>query len=33
METPSDLRLLLAVLAPLLGAGLVMMTGRKPNLR
>jgi multicomponent Na+:H+ antiporter subunit D len=33
MKTPSDLRLLLAVLAPLLGAGLVMATGRKPNLR
>ena len=33
METPSDLRLLLAVLAPLVGAGLVMATGKKPNLR
>ena len=28
-----DSRLLVAVLAPLLGAGLVMATGRKPNLR
>ena len=33
METPSDLRLLLAVLAPLVGAGLVMATGKRPNLR
>ena len=33
METPSDIRLLVAVLAPLVGAGLVMATGRKPNLR
>jgi multicomponent Na+:H+ antiporter subunit D len=33
METPSDIRLLFAVLAPLVGAGLVMATGRKINLR
>jgi multicomponent Na+:H+ antiporter subunit D len=33
METPSDIRLLVAVLAPLIGAGLVMATGRKINLR
>jgi multicomponent Na+:H+ antiporter subunit D len=28
-----DIRLLLAILAPLLGAGLVMATGRRPNVR
>jgi len=33
MDQPSDIRLLLAVLVPLLGAGLVMATGRRPNLR
>ncbi len=33
MEIVSDNRLLLATLAPLLGAGLIMVTGRKPNLR
>ncbi|HUL54630.1 MAG TPA: monovalent cation/H+ antiporter subunit D family protein [Opitutaceae bacterium] len=33
MDPASDIRLLLAVLAPLVGAGLVMATGRKPNLR
>jgi multicomponent Na+:H+ antiporter subunit D len=33
MNAPSDVRLLLAVLAPLAGAGLVMAAGRKPNLR
>jgi len=33
MPTPPDIRLLLAVLAPLAGAGLVMLTGKKPNLR
>jgi multicomponent Na+:H+ antiporter subunit D len=33
MPNPPDIRLLLAVLAPLAGAGLVMLTGRKPNLR
>jgi len=33
MEGSSDMRLLLAILAPLLGAGLVMATGRRPNLR
>jgi multicomponent Na+:H+ antiporter subunit D len=33
MEIPSDIRLLFAVLAPLVGAGLVMATGRKINLR
>ncbi|MBL9207305.1 MAG: monovalent cation/H+ antiporter subunit D family protein [Opitutaceae bacterium] len=32
-DTLPDLRLLLAVLAPLAGAGLVMATGRRPNLR
>jgi multicomponent Na+:H+ antiporter subunit D len=30
---PQDLRLLLAILTPLIGAGLVMATGKKPNLR
>jgi multicomponent Na+:H+ antiporter subunit D len=34
MEPPvTDIRLLLAILAPLAGAGLVMAAGRKPNLR
>jgi multicomponent Na+:H+ antiporter subunit D len=33
MVPPPELRLLLALLAPLLGAGLVMATGRRPNLR
>ncbi|MEI6567818.1 MAG: monovalent cation/H+ antiporter subunit D family protein, partial [Verrucomicrobiota bacterium] len=33
METTNDIRLLLAVLAPLIGAGLVMATGKKPNVR
>ena len=33
MGMQSDIRLLLAVLAPLAGAGLVMATGKKPNLR
>jgi multicomponent Na+:H+ antiporter subunit D len=33
MTPIQDPRLLIAVLAPLLGAGLVMATGRKPNLR
>ncbi|MBL9195444.1 MAG: monovalent cation/H+ antiporter subunit D family protein [Opitutaceae bacterium] len=33
MASPPDLRLLLAVLVPLLGAGLVMATGRRPNVR
>jgi multicomponent Na+:H+ antiporter subunit D len=33
VETTSDIRLLLALLAPLAGAGLVMLAGRKPNLR
>jgi multicomponent Na+:H+ antiporter subunit D len=33
MGTQSDIRLLLAVLAPLAGAGLVMAAGKKPNLR
>lgn len=33
MEPINDVRLLLALLAPLVGAGLVMATGRKPNLR
>ncbi len=33
MEPIHDIRLLLAVLAPLLGAGAVMATGKKPNVR
>ena len=33
MEAPQDIRLLLAILAPLLGAGLVMAAGKRPNLR
>ena len=35
MQAPPihDLRLLLAILAPLLGAGLVMVAGKRPNLR
>ncbi|MCC7374330.1 MAG: monovalent cation/H+ antiporter subunit D family protein [Verrucomicrobiales bacterium] len=33
METVNDIRLLLAVLAPLLGAGAVMVAGRRPNVR
>ncbi len=33
MSPESDPRLLYALLAPLLGAGLVMATGKKPNLR
>jgi multicomponent Na+:H+ antiporter subunit D len=33
METVSDSRLVLAILVPLIGAGLVMATGRRPNLR
>ncbi len=33
MEPLTDIRLLLAVLAPLLGAGLVMTSGKRPNLR
>jgi len=33
MDAPPDIRLLLAILAPLLGAGLVMATGKRPNLR
>ncbi len=33
MPPVTDSRLLLAILAPLLGAGLVMVTGKKPNLR
>ncbi len=33
METTPDIRLLLAVLAPLIGAGLVMATGKRPNVR
>ncbi len=33
MPAESDLRLLLALLAPLVGAGLVLATGRRPNLR
>lgn len=31
--TPQDLRLLLAVVTPLIGAGLVMLTGKRPNIR
>lgn len=33
MAPVTDIRLLFAILAPLAGAGLVMATGRKPNLR
>ena len=33
METISDIRLLLAILAPLAGAGLVMLYGKRPNVR
>lgn len=33
MEFVPDIRLLLAVLAPLVGAGLVMATGKRPNVR
>jgi multicomponent Na+:H+ antiporter subunit D len=33
MTPERDIRLLLALLAPLIGAGLVMATGRRPNLR
>ena len=33
MEPTSDSRLLFAILAPLAGAGLVMATGRRPNVR
>ncbi|MBI4623810.1 MAG: monovalent cation/H+ antiporter subunit D family protein [Verrucomicrobia bacterium] len=33
METVTDSRLLWAVVTPLLGAGLVMATGRRPNVR
>jgi len=33
MPVETDIRLLLAVLAPLVGAGVVMATGKRPNLR
>src|SRR5579859_2803541 len=33
MEKLQDIRLLLAILAPLVGAGLVMLSGKRPNLR
>src|ERR1041385_3915587 len=33
MGRANDMRLLLAVLTPLLGAGLVMAAGKRPNLR
>src|SRR6188474_821225 len=33
MELTQDIRLLLAVLAPLVGAGLVMANGKRPNVR
>jgi multicomponent Na+:H+ antiporter subunit D len=33
MESITDFRLLLAILAPLVGAGLVMANGKRPNLR
>src|SRR5512139_1023956 len=34
MQQPiTDIRLLLAILAPLIGAGLVMATGKRPNVR
>lgn len=33
METTHDIRLLLAILAPLLGTGAIMAAGKRPNLR
>jgi multicomponent Na+:H+ antiporter subunit D len=33
MEPVHDIRLLLAILAPLLGAGAVMAAGKRPNTR
>src|SRR6266700_4522568 len=33
MESITDIRLLFAILAPLIGAGLVMANGKRPNLR
>lgn len=33
MQATTDLRLLLALLTPLLGAGLVMLVGKRPNVR
>ena len=33
METVTDIRLLWALLIPLIGAGFVMLTGRRPNVR
>src|SRR5215471_16652495 len=33
MEPIHDIRLLLAMLAPLVGAGLVMANGKRPNIR
>ena len=33
MQPQHDIRLLLAILAPLLGAALVMANGRRPNIR
>jgi multicomponent Na+:H+ antiporter subunit D len=33
MESITDIRLLIAVVAPLIGAGLVMANGKRPNLR
>src|SRR5438105_1870267 len=33
MQTTTDIRLLLAILAPLIGAGLVMANGKRPNVR
>lgn len=33
METVVDIRLLWALITPLIGAGLVMLTGRRPNVR
>ncbi len=33
MEKVNDIRLLLALLAPLIGAGLVMANGKRPNVR
>ena len=33
MQTTTEMRLLLAVLAPLIGAGAVMASGKRPNLR
>jgi len=33
MQQPQNIQLLLAVLVPLIGAGLVMLNGKRPNVR